>query len=317
VPHSPTGGLPGRPPRSNVTEKQQRFLLLELRIRFPDLSHVTFSDLIEPKLIFHKGEPGLSTREMAKRLGVSHTAIHKWRHDEVCQRRFCELIAIAIGRELGRSRQAPSSSRTKKQADDKLMKELVEARAAREAAKRKIEDIENIALGNQMVEVQGKPKPLAYKATAFLELVREWKHDGFAALTKRHPGLAKKSVTRALWVGDKSTEWFQSQEGDREPEPGEGDWKFEPAKEQFDGSVEFFKLGKKDMIRIMAANPGRRRRGATGTFKRNGKSVRKRIAKPGDVLEAYEGKATPEYIKRFPREWEAYQLAQRRRVSDN
>ena len=74
----------------------------------------------------------------------------------------------------------------------------------------------------------------------------------------------------------------------------------------------FLRKAISDCVRIITTNPGVRTTKGIVAFKRKGKSVRKRIAKRGDVLEVYEGKATSEYVERFPKEWEAYQVAQRK-----
>ena len=194
----PTGGKPGRPqgPSAKPTKKQLRFLLLERRIRFPDLKRATLFHLSEPELIFRRG-PGLSSSKMAKRLGVSRQVIHKWRNDPACQRWMCELIEKCIGRKLARRRPAPVIGRTKGEADHKLMNKVVEEMTAQQTAKRPIKKIADIALGDRIVE----GKPVAYEPKEYLNRAR---------------------VARALWIGDKPTEWFHSQRGDREIEPAGG-----------------------------------------------------------------------------------------------
>ena len=300
----PTGGRPGRPRKPSLfpevlpkpTKQRLRALVLERRIRFPKPERVTLSDLIGPEPLFQKGERGLSTRKMEERLrSVSYGAIHNWRHDPIYERWFRKLVARSIGRKL-RRRAAPVTNRTKGGADNKLMQTITNQLAAQEAAKRSIKSIKSPLDGKE------------YEPKAYLKHVRHWRDTGSQKMQERHPGWS----SRALWHGDKPTEWFLSQEGDREPEPAEGGWKFEPEQGSFHGKVEFFKKGNIDCIRIITTNPGVRTTKLIGSFKRKGKSVRKQIAKRGDVLEVYEGKATSEYVDRFPKEWEAYQVAQRK-----
>jgi hypothetical protein len=314
VPRKPTGRPPGRPRKPNLvpetlpkpTKNQRLALLLERRVRFPHVERVKFSDLMEPEQVFHKGLAGLSTREMSKRLRsrVSHGTIQKYRHDAVSQQWFCKVTARAVGRKL-RRRMEPITRRSKKEADEKLMKEVTEQVVAQQAAKRAINRIESPV---------GDHKPFeSYDPWDFLGFIRRWKGTGSTKMQRKHPGW----FTRALWHGDKLTEWFLSQGGDQEPEPVEGDWKFEPTQAPFDGRVEFFKQGNIDCIRITPNNPAVRTKALIGTFKGKGKSVRRRIAKRGDVLEEYEGKATPEHIKRYPKEWDAYQAEQRNKRNEN
>ena len=333
-----TGQRPGHPGKTRfipvgipkLTKRQWRALIHERRAPVPFID--IFGE-IEPK-------PSLSTRDLRELVGVSSPTISSWRRNAAYQYgfRFASMKAFARKHPLGLAPPAPVTKRTKKQADDRLM-----TQQSSEQVDKKSNFVES-PIGDDLdprLSANLDPSRSAFRKydwSAFRELIRRWKCYGSKKLQERRPGW----FTRALFHGDKKMPdgkpdpkfWLQGSDRDQPEEDAFPDstfslgvdedvqaylqehvWPFNIREQgQADVKVEFFKKGNVDCVRV-SANPGLRTGNTSGLvqrkLQRKGKSVRRLIAKRGDTLEVYVGKATKEHREQYPSEWQAYLAAQR------
>ena len=339
-----TGQRPGHPGKTRfipvgipkLTKRQWRALIHERRAPIPFID--IFGEM-EPK-------PSLSTRDLRELVGVSSTTISNWRRNAAYQYgfRFASMKAFARKHPLGLAPPAPVTKLTKKQADDRLM-----TQQSSEQVDKKSNFVES-PIGDDLDPIlsanldPADPHFANMIGLSFANLFangnvtapKNCKSDALDGSLGRYFTVTKRCLTanpiqssgfkEAIEISPKETPsptrhfrrasarmcrlTFRSMSG-----------RFNIRQQEVaDEKAEFFKKGNVDCIRI-TTNPGLRTGNTSGLvqrkIQRKGKAVRRLIAKRGDALEVYVGKATKEHQEQYPSEWQAYLAAQRGQPTKN